>query len=179
MTFPNDFDVVIVVAGGALATRMARDGFSVLMLERTLVDVDRIRGEFIAPWGVQEATQLGILDDLLAAGGNYTTKTFRYGTGVPIETARATPTDLSAMVAGVRGAMMLGYPRLCDTLDLAAQDAGATLLRGVGAVSVEPGLPPTIRFEHEGVRRTLRPRLVVGADGRAADVGVQGAVQHA
>ena len=68
MTFPNDFDVVIVVAGGALATRMARDGFSVLMLERTLVHVDRIRGEFIAPWGVQEATQLGILDDLLAAG---------------------------------------------------------------------------------------------------------------
>jgi choline dehydrogenase-like flavoprotein len=47
----DDFDIVIVgagVAGGALATRLARDGFSVLVLERTLAHVDRIRCEFDA-----------------------------------------------------------------------------------------------------------------------------------
>jgi flavin-dependent dehydrogenase len=52
MVVGTDFDVVIVgagVAGGALATRTARDGFSVLMLERTLVHLDRIRGEKILP----------------------------------------------------------------------------------------------------------------------------------
>ena len=76
-----EFDVVIVgagVAGGALGTRLARDGLGVLLLERTLVHVDRIRGEALLPWGVHEATQLGILDDLLAAGGCYNTKLTRF-----------------------------------------------------------------------------------------------------
>lgn len=48
----ENFDVVIVgagVAGGALATRLARDGLSVLVLERTLVHIDGIRGEWLAP----------------------------------------------------------------------------------------------------------------------------------
>ena len=172
----GEFDVVIVgagIAGGALATRLARDGFGVLVLERTLVHVDRIRGENILPWGVQEAAQLGILDELLAADGHYNTKGFRYGTGIPIEIARANLLDLSAVIAGVRGAMSFGHPRLCDVLDQAAQDAGATLLRGVGSVSVEPGVPPTIAFECEGERRTICPRLVVGADGRGSTVARQ------
>ena len=92
MTDRRDFDVVIVgagIAGGALATRLARDGLGVLMLERTLAHADRIRGENILPWGVHEATQLGVLDELLAAGGHYNTKAVRYGTGIEIERARA------------------------------------------------------------------------------------------
>jgi menaquinone-9 beta-reductase len=176
MTAHRDFDVVIVgagIAGGALATRLVRDGLGVLMLERTLVHADRIRGENILPWGIHEATQLGILDELLAAGGHYNTKAVRYGTGIRIETARANPLDLSAMIPGIRGAISFGHPRLCDVLDRAAQDAGATLLRGVGSVSVKPGVPPTIAFEHEGERRTIRPRLVVGADGRGSTVARQ------
>ena len=52
MTVRHDYDVVIVgagVAGGALAARLARDGLTVLVLERTRVHVDRIRGEWLAP----------------------------------------------------------------------------------------------------------------------------------
>ena len=176
MEIGKDFDVVIVgagVAGGALATRLARDGSSVLMLERTLVHLDRIRGENILPWGVQEAMHLGVMDELLAAGGHYNTKAFRYGPGVSAERARASPLDLAAVVPGVGGAMSLGHPRLCDTLDQAAQGAGATLLRGVSRVSVEPGLPPRVSFEHQDERRTICPRLVVGADGRGSAVARQ------
>ena len=176
MAIREDFDVVIVgagIAGGALATRLARDGMSVLILERTLVHIDRIRGEFLAPWGVQEAKQLGLLDEFLAAGGHYITKSMRYGDGVSIEAGRAKPIDLAALVPAVQGVMTLGHPRLCDTLDQAANDAGATLLRGVSALSVASGHPPSIAFEHEGERHTLRPRLVVGADGRGSTVGRQ------
>jgi 2-polyprenyl-6-methoxyphenol hydroxylase-like FAD-dependent oxidoreductase len=77
MTVRSDFDVVIVgagVAGGAIGNRLARDGLSILMLERTQVHADRIRGEWLAPLGVDEAMQLGLLDELLAAGGHYVSK---------------------------------------------------------------------------------------------------------
>ncbi len=171
-----DFDVVIIgagVAGGALGTRLARDGLGVLILERTLVHVDRVRGESMPPWGVQEAARLGILDDLLAAGGHYNTKATRFDPGIPIEVARANSMDLSAMIPGVRGVMAFGHPRLCETLNLAAQTAGATLLRGVSRITVEPGLPPTVNFEHQGKHSIVQPRLVVGADGRGSSVAKQ------
>ena len=62
---------------------------------------------------------------------------------------------------------------MCVALDQAALDAGATLLRGVDAVAVEPGLPPTVSFMHEKEQYTIRPRLVVGADGRGSSVARQ------
>ncbi len=78
MAVAGYYDVIIVgagVAGGAMGTRLARDGLSVLILERTQVHADRIRGEWLAPWGVGEAMQLGLLDELLAAGGHLSRNT--------------------------------------------------------------------------------------------------------
>ena len=172
----DDYDVVIIgagVAGGALATRLARDGHSVLILERMRVHIDRIRGEWLAPWGVREATQLDLLDVLVAAGGHFVSRTVRYETGVPIDDARAHAMETTSLVPDVPGVMMLGHPRMCVALDEAAQRAGATLLRGVESVSVRPGLPPGVSFVYENERHTLRPRLVVGADGRGSAVARQ------
>ena len=70
----HDADVAIVgagIAGSALATTLARQGVSVLLVEKTLRHVDRIRGEWLAPWGVAQAAKIGILNDLIAAGGHY------------------------------------------------------------------------------------------------------------
>ena len=176
MTVRHDYDVVIIgagVAGGAMATRLARNGHTVLVLERTRVHVDRIRGEFLAPWGVREARELGLLNVLLDAGGHFISRTVPYEGSIPIEAARASAMETTALVPDVPGAMMLGHPRMCVALDQAAQDAGATLLRGVDSVSVEPGLPPTVSYVHENERYTIRPRLVVGADGRGSSVARQ------
>jgi 2-polyprenyl-6-methoxyphenol hydroxylase-like FAD-dependent oxidoreductase len=52
------------IGGGALATVLARNGLSVAVLERDLCAVDRVRGEFMAPWGVAEAARLDLLDIL-------------------------------------------------------------------------------------------------------------------
>jgi len=176
VTVRHDYDVVIVgagVAGGAQATRMALHGLTVLVLERTRVHVDRIRGEWLAPWGVREATELGLLNTLLQTGGHFVSRRIRYEGGIPIEKARAAALEVTALVPDVPDVMMLGHPRMCATLDKAAQDAGATLLRGFESVSVEQGLPPTISYVHENERYIIRPRLVVGADGRGSSVARQ------
>ena len=53
----STYDLIIVgggIAGGGLATVMARAGKSVLLLEKTTEYRDMVRGEWIAPWGVVE-----------------------------------------------------------------------------------------------------------------------------
>ena len=48
-------EIIIIgagVAGASMAITLARRGVSVLVLEKSLVHVDRIRGESLVPWGV-------------------------------------------------------------------------------------------------------------------------------
>jgi len=50
----KSYDIVIVgggIAGGALATVLAREGVAVAVLERDLEPIDRVRGEFRDAWG--------------------------------------------------------------------------------------------------------------------------------
>ena len=47
------------------------------------------------------------------------------------------------------------------------------MLRGVGNITVDAGKPPVIAFDHEGQHHKIRPRLVVGADGRGSAVARQ------
>jgi choline dehydrogenase-like flavoprotein len=59
----SDFDLLVVgggLAGASLATVLAREGASVLVVERERVYRDRVRGEVIAPWGCAEAKRLGL-----------------------------------------------------------------------------------------------------------------------
>ena len=68
----NAHQVVIVgggVGGSALAASLAAAGVDVLLLEQTQVYEDRVRGEWIAPWGVAEVRRMGLLDTLRGAGG--------------------------------------------------------------------------------------------------------------
>jgi hypothetical protein len=106
--------------------------------------------------------QLGLLEELRAAGGHFVTKHLMYADGIPIEAARSGPLDLATLVPNVSGAMTLGHPRLCDVLDQAAQTAGATLVRGIANVTIEAGLPPTVAFDHEGERHTFGPDWSLG-----------------
>jgi menaquinone-9 beta-reductase len=162
-------EVVIVgagIAGGALATVLSRSGISVAVLERSLVHRDRIRGEYLAAWGVAEAQRLGLPDVLVAAGGRYMPLNIPYGEGATPADARARALDYRKVMPSVPGPMAFGHPSACQALDDAAEAAGATVLRGVEGISVTVGEPPTITFTLEGQRREIRPRLIVGADGR-------------
>jgi len=159
------------IGGGALATVLARQGLSVAVLERDISPVDRVRGEFMAPWGVTEADRLGVLDILHeAAGGFYVPIVIGYDENVAPEQAEASARDLRAVHPIGTGPLCAGHPAMCEALCAAAVAAGAAVLRGVGNIAVTAGEPPSVSFEHEGYRFAWQPRLLIGADGRSSAV---------
>ena len=146
---------------------------SILLLEKSTQFIDRIRGESIASWGVVEARQIGVLDLLVAAGAVYIRRNVPYGEGVPPEVAQAHAIAVDEQAAGSQGNLDIGHPLMCQTLTRAAVSAGANLLRGASEVRVSHGMRPTITFVHEGRRHEIKPRLIIGADGRGSAVANQ------
>lgn len=68
-------DVAIVgggIAEGAMATVLARAGLKVLLLERDVPYRDRVRGETMFPWGVDELQQMGLSNVLRDVGAGFT-----------------------------------------------------------------------------------------------------------
>jgi 2-polyprenyl-6-methoxyphenol hydroxylase-like FAD-dependent oxidoreductase len=169
----TDVDVVVVgagIAGGALGSRLARAGLSVLILERTTEYVDRVRGEWMAPWGVADAIANGVHDALVAAGAGLNSRYIPYDEVTTPAEAEAATASIANLLPGVAGALTLGHPVACRALDeLAARD-GATVLHGVEVGEVVAGASPAVTYIADGETHTTTCRLVVGADGRESVV---------
>lgn len=167
-------DVVIVgggVGGSALAASLAAAGVDVLLLEQTDVYQDRVRGEWIAPWGVAEVRRMGLLDTLRGAGGgHYVTRHVTYDESRTPAEAEAATLPLGMFAADIPGPLTLGNPRHCQTLFDEATRRGATTLRGALVTKVTPGADPSVSFLQDDVEHTVHCRLIVGADGRASAV---------
>ena len=86
----EQFDVVVVgggIAGSSIAAALAPAGVSVLVLERQTTYRDKVRGEYMQPWGVAEMLRLGLEQTLLEAGGGYTNAFVTYGEHIDPVTA--------------------------------------------------------------------------------------------
>ena len=169
----KSFDIVIVgggIAGSAMAAVLARNGLAVAVLERDLAPVDRVRGEYMAPWGVAELKRLGLLDCLSTVGGIFVKRHVPYDENMPGDAALPFAFDFSSVYPGVQGPFCMGHPAMCTTLAKAAEAAGATYVRGVEDIEVTSGAPPHIAFSQGGERVEWQPRLVIGADGRNSRV---------
>jgi 2-polyprenyl-6-methoxyphenol hydroxylase-like FAD-dependent oxidoreductase len=167
------FDAVIVgggIAGNALATVLARAGKAVLVLERSSVYQDRVRGEYVQPWGVAEARRLGLHDALVSAGGTHHTRFVPYDETLEPAEAEASAVALDGILPDVPGTLGVGHPSACEALAATAEAAGARVSRGVAVVDVEFGRSPSVRFRSGGAEHAARCRLVVGADGRESAV---------
>jgi 2-polyprenyl-6-methoxyphenol hydroxylase-like FAD-dependent oxidoreductase len=167
-------DVVVVgggVAGAAAATRLATEGREVLVLERESVYSDRVRGEGMVPWGLEAARALGVAEAVLGApGASCMTTLVAYDELVSIDDARRRSRSLVDLLPAVPGLVAVGHPELRQALADAATAAGATVARGVEHVEVSAGLAPEVHYTLDGARHRVRPRLVVGADGKESAV---------
>jgi 2-polyprenyl-6-methoxyphenol hydroxylase-like FAD-dependent oxidoreductase len=167
----NTYDLAIVgggIGGSALATVMARAGHRVLVLEKSTVYRDMVRGEWMAPWGVVEAKRIGLYDDLIAAGGHHLSRHITYGDAVEPGEAEQGTLPIDALVPGIPGPLCIGHPAHCQLLFDLAQKAGATALRGVTDIDVTLGKAPSVTYTHDGAPHTASARLIVGADGRGS-----------
>ena len=169
----EDFDIAIVgcgIGGGALATVLARAGVSVLVLEKSTVYRDHVRGEWMAPWGVVELKTLGLYDTVRAAGGHHLSRHWSCDEDVAPEEAVATALDLTTLIPDIGGPLCIGHPQLCQLLIETAAAAGATVRRGVPDVRITLGHSPAIVYQHEQAEHRVTCRLIVGADGRGSQV---------
>src|SRR5579863_4728394 len=158
-----DYDVITVgggLGGAALAKVLAEKGLRVLVVEREREFKDRIRGEYVTPWGVAEAQKLGLCDLLLKTCAHEQPFLLFEGLGPVRDLRITTPQQLPALT--------FYHPTMQETLLEAARSAGAQVWRGSAVRKVRPGQPAIASVEVEGAEREFCARMVVCADGRSS-----------
>ena len=166
-------DVLIAGAGpggSAAAIHLARLGLSVALLDRARFPRDKACSEYMSPEAVRHLDALGVLERLDAAGGQALAGT---------------------TVVGPRGARLTGHfalaggtPFRATGLSLSRRTLDATLVdaaRQVGATVLEETAVTELVYDSgavagvvargpEGALRTIRAKLVIGADGLRSTV---------
>src|SRR3954462_11009117 len=162
-------DVVIVgggIAGGTMATVLARSGLEVSVLEREVTYPDRVRGEWVAPWGVVEFKRLGLLELLHSNGAIPVKRNVPYDENWAPDAAEQRAFDFTTLPPDLTMPLCIGHPTMCNAFAVSAKAAGAEVLTGIKDVEVTSGPRPSVSFASTDGPVQLRPRIVVGADGR-------------
>jgi menaquinone-9 beta-reductase len=157
----TQYDIITVgggLGGAALARAMAEAGKRVLVLEREQQFKDRVRGEYLSPWGVAEARLLGI----------YEMMRDQCGTDAPIVDMGFGPRDLMGTTPQQLPALGFCHPEMQEVLLASAGKAGAEVRRGAVVTSISNGSKPSVSFQSEGRVEEIQARLVVAADGRVS-----------
>jgi 2-polyprenyl-6-methoxyphenol hydroxylase-like FAD-dependent oxidoreductase len=158
-----DYDVITVgggLGGAALAKVLTEKGLRVLVTERDRQFKDRIRGEWMAPWGVAETQKLGLYDLLMETCAHEQPFHLIAGLGAPRDLRLTTPQKLPALT--------FFHPAMQEVVLGAAKAAGAEVWRGADVRDVRPGQPPAVTVTVDGAARELTARMVVCADGRSS-----------
>ncbi|MBV8593877.1 MAG: NAD(P)/FAD-dependent oxidoreductase, partial [Caulobacteraceae bacterium] len=165
---PDLYDVIVVgggPAGSTMAWALAQRGVKVAVVERASFPREKVCGDFVEPAGLRILKAMGCLEACEARGPLPITDTRVYfgprlGYRGPIPyygTGQGLPPHGYIVPRDVLDGLLL---------ERAASEASATVLTDHDAVAFarEDGLV-RVETEHGGRARTLRGRLIVGADG--------------
>jgi len=173
MNHGQSVDVIIVgggIAGSSLAANLAENGLSVEVLEREVEFVDRVRGEWMAPWGVAETKMLGVYDKFMAAGGHHVTKAINYDELLTPAQAEANTTQIAKLHPNAPGALCMEHVAMQNSALQHAIECGVVVNRGIKDVAIDAGSRPIVTYTDAGTEIERRCRLIVGADGRSSTV---------
>jgi 2-polyprenyl-6-methoxyphenol hydroxylase-like FAD-dependent oxidoreductase len=173
----EQYDLILVgggIAGSSLAGTVAKAGARVLVLERERTFKDRVRGEWLAPWGVAEAEQLGTLEVLREHAHAHDLRFHHTG----IHALAGAAEDLIESSKVHRAALTFFHPDAQEALLTWAAEQGAEVIRSARVTALTAGETPAVEWgggatREEGSRQdgrggTASARLVVGADGRTS-----------
>jgi len=167
----TDYDAAVIIAGGgpagaAAACRLAREGISVIVIDRVKFPRDKVCGDFVGPVALVELGDLGVreMDGYLAS--NVARRAALYLDGTEL---------ISRLFPNLEG--MPSYGRVVPRIVLdnwildAARHAGARIITGypiVGFNRTDDGVLTEVAGPSG--RLTLRSRLLIGADGSSSTV---------
>lgn len=161
---PFDADVVIAgagPAGAAAACHLAAGGVKVILLDQKKFPRDKICGDFVGPVALLELKRLGVIHGPEYARSNIIREAALYLDGKKL-IAQAMPSIDGLPTHGRVIPRML----LDDLILQAARRAGAQLVEG-GRLTHYDSSPEgvTLSVSQNGTKRSLRTRLLIGADG--------------
>lgn len=157
------FDLVVVgggVTGSSLASRVAKNGASVLVVERESNFRDRIRGEALQPWGVAEAHKLGIADVLQPSAAP-----LRWFDQI-LNGKLAFHRDLPVTNLSSQPMWGIYHPKAQEILLTYAEKCGAQVRRGAILQAITPGKRPKVTVAANGQTLEIEARLVTLCCGR-------------
>ena len=175
MSAPRDAEVLVIgggPAGAASAFFLARAGLDVCIVDRARFPRDKPCAEYLSPQASRILHEMGALGAIERAGAaQLTGMRVRAPNGAIIH-------GEFASTHGFRGFRDRGLAlprRVLDALLLdRARDAGARVLEGATVrdlVRAGDGRVTGVEVDVDGMRRTLRALLVVGADGLRTVIG--------
>ncbi|MFI0481141.1 NAD(P)/FAD-dependent oxidoreductase [Actinomadura sp. 9N215] len=162
------FDVIVVgarCAGASVAMLLAREGHSVLLLDRGRVGDDVVSTHYVHRSGIRRLDQWGLLDDLRATGCPALTASRQSIEGVTLEDVSGPDRRVAAY--GPRRHVLDGL------LARAATASGARLRERTGVralIRTGPAVTGVVATRPDGARTEIEARLVIGADGANSTV---------
>jgi flavin-dependent dehydrogenase len=118
-------------AGASLAIRLATSGIETILIERERFPRQKLCGEFISPECLKHFEQLGVLDGMLAAGGDRVLETRFFESGgrsVAVPTQWFGEGDF---------ALSLSRAEMDNQLLNRAKEVGVTVIEGTGVTDIE------------------------------------------
>jgi flavin-dependent dehydrogenase len=151
-------------AGAGLAIRLAKNGFEATLVEREKFPRAKLCGEFISPECLEHFRALGVLEEMLASGGERVTETCFYA---PSGRHVSVP---SAWLGNAAGALGLSRAEMDFRLMQKARESGVTVFEETQTIGVlfENGAARGVKVKSKtGETREIAADLTIDATGRA------------